>query len=231
MNYIELSKRLKTAADFVKPAQNILDIGSDHAYLPIYLLQQGKVSKAIAGEVVSGPYHKAIEQVTKYQLEDKIDVRLGDGFEVLEEKDSIGTIFICGMGGLLISKIIQEGLNQNKISPSVRLVLQANNEERHLRNLLMENHFEIVGEEIVKENNKIYEIIVAEYTKEKTNYSTEELIFGPKLLSKQSPLFIEKWRQELSNNQRILRQLEKTKNTQKKETLKKKNKLIEKVIS
>lgn len=231
MKYINLSKRLKAAADFVKPKDNILDIGSDHDYLPIYLLQQGKVPGAIAGEVVSGPYTKALEQVAIYQLEDQIDVRFGDGFEVLEKEEKVGTIFICGMGGLLISEIISEGLQQNKIPVSARLVLQANNAEKDLRELLMDKQFKIVEETIVKENNKIYEVIVAECSKERVTYTVEELIFGPKLFKEQSSLFVQKWRQEFETNRRILKQLENTENSEKKQELIKKNQQIEKVIS
>lgn len=231
MLYIKLSKRLKTAADFVKPQKKILDIGSDHAYLPLYLVQQEVIPEAIAGEVAKGPYNKAMEQVTVHQLEDQIDVRFGDGFEVLRVEEKVGTIFICGMGGLLISEIIKDGLKKNKIPRSARLVLQANNAERDLRYLLMDNQFRIIEETIIEENNKIYEVIVAEYIEEKMTYSDLELNFGPKLLEERSALFIQKWYQTLETNQRILKQLENTKNFEKIQELTKKNQQIEKVIS
>lgn len=231
MKDINLSKRLKAAADFVKSDDSILDIGSDHAYLPIYLMQQGEIPSAIAGEVASGPFDKAISQVTAHQLESKIDVRFGDGFEVLKKEDTVGTIFICGMGGLLISEIIKDGLKHDKISTSTRLVLQANNAENELRTLLMENHLEIVAEAIVKENKKVYEIIVAEFTKEKISYSNKELFFGPKLIKEHAPLFVEKWQAQFELNQQILKQLENTNNFEKKQELTKKNHQIKKVIS
>lgn len=231
MSYINLSKRLNAAADFAIPGKKILDIGSDHSYLPIYLVQQEVVPSAVAGEVVQGPYTKALEQVTMHQLEKKIDVRFGDGFEVLEETEEVGTIFICGMGGLLISDIINEGLKDNKISKSAQLVLQPNNAEKELRNVLVDNQFKISSETIIEENNKIYEVIVAEYTEEKVNYTDIEFIFGPEQLKERSSLFLKKWRLTLEKNERILKQLENTKNTEKIEELRKKNQQIEKVIA
>lgn len=230
MAYINLSKRLTAAADFVIPGKKILDIGSDHSYVPIYLVQQEIVPGAVAGEVAQGPYTKALEQVAMHQLEEKIDVRFGNGFEVLKEDEEVGTIFICGMGGLLISDIINEGLKDNKISKSAKLVLQPNNAEKELRNVLVDNQFKISAETIVEENNKIYEVVVAEYTEEKVNYTDIEFIFGPEQLKERSPLFLKKWRLTLEKNERILKQLENTKNIEKK-NLRKKNQQIEKVIA
>lgn len=231
MENISLSKRLKTAADFVKADETIVDIGSDHAYLPIYLIQKGKIPSAIAGEVVEGPYNKAVNQVIVHQLENKIDVRLGDGLEVLEVTEKVGTIFICGMGGLLISDIIRSGLEHKKISANVRLVLQANNAEINLRRFLMQNHFEIIAEAILEENHKIYEVIVAVLSAERITYTEEELMFGPNLLKDPSVVFIKKWRQEFEINQQILNRLKDTNNTEKIKELTKKNQQIRKVIS
>lgn len=231
MEYIKLSKRLQAAADFVKIGRSILDIGSDHAYLPIYLVQQEKISFAIAGEVVHGPYNKAVSQVEKHRLEENISVRLGDGFDVLEESENVGTIFICGMGGLLISDIIRKGLTANKISHNTRLVLQANNTESHLRNLLQENNFEIIKETMIKENNKFYEVIVAEFSDKAICYTAEELLFGPKLLKEKSTVFIDRWHWEINKNKEIIKQLTTPQNEKKKVELTKKNQQIEKVIS
>lgn len=207
MEKIQLSKRLKAAAKYVKPNLPIADIGSDHAYLPIYLVQNHIISSAIAGEVVKGPFDNATNKVLSVGLEKKISVRLGSGLEVLTPEDNIGTITICGMGGILMAEILKEGLNKSKIPLNARLVLQPNNAEDILRDFLRKNHFKIISETIIEENNKLYEIIVAEHHLEYFDYSETELTFGPLLVEEKSPLFMKKWQKELALQETILEKL------------------------
>lgn len=230
MEKIELSKRLAKVAEFVKRDEIILDIGSDHAYLPIYLVEEKLVAAAIAGEIVRGPYEKARNKVARHDLTDKISIRLGSGFDVLEIGEEMGTIFICGMGGILISEIIEKGMKDNKIAKDSRLVLQANNKEDLLRKLLMGLNFEIIDESIVKENDKYYEIIVSNKSERKIEYNQEELFFGPQLLKAKSQVFRAKWQRVLENNQAILKKLDQMKHQTKIEELRDLNKRIEKVI-
>lgn len=227
---IELSKRLSNVAEFTKKGEPILDVGSDHAYLPIYLIQNNLVSKAIAGEVVAGPFKHAQQTVSSYTLEDKIDVRLGDGLNVLHEKETVGTIFICGMGGLLISEILKDGKKHNKLPINARLVLQPNSAESKLREYLIQERYEIIEEAIVKENNKYYEIIVAEFVDKEVTYSEEEIFFGPKLFRTRTPIFIEKWQAELAKNQTVYQQVQKSNNEEKIEEFEKIIKRIKRVI-
>lgn len=231
MENIELSKRLKAATEFVIQGQAILDIGSDHAYLPIYLIQKQQVPLAIAGEVVNGPYVKANNQVSTYQLEDKISVRLGDGFEVLNTDEELGTIFICGMGGLLIKDILSKGQTEKKLQLATRLVLQPNNKEQELRTFLFHHNYEIIDEGILEENEHIYEIIVVEWVGTKRNYSDDELLFGPKLLQERSPIFMKKWQRELVKYNNILQQLENANNKEKIAEMSSKIEKIKKVIA
>lgn len=231
MENIELSKRLLKAAEYTVKDQTIADIGSDHAYLPIYLIQQGIVSKAIAGEVVKGPFNNAKRKVEAYNLANQVDVRFGDGLQVLEKNEDIGTIFICGMGGALISDILKNGLENEKLPPSARLVLQPNNAEIRVREFLQDNHYAIIQEAILQENGKIYEVIIAEYRAEMVKYTEDELTFGPHLLKDKSGIFKEKWQQELDKYQHILKQLEPSGNIEKKEQFTHKIKRIQKVIT
>lgn len=215
MEKIELSKRLKKAAEFVRSGEILLDIGSDHAQLPIYLVEKKIVPAAIAGEVAQLPYENAKEQVHIYGLTEKISTRLGSGFDVLTDEEEIGTAVVCGMGGLLIGEIIEKGIQDYKIGEDTRLVLQPNNNQSFLRNLLMTHQFKIIDETIVKENQKYNEIIVAKKTKEPVSYSEEELRFGPILLKKKPTEFLEKWQERYEHNQVILENLVKEKHQEK----------------
>lgn len=92
-----LSKRLAAVAEFVPQGARLLDVGSDHAYLPIALMEEGKIDFAIAGEVVKGPYESAVHNVAGAGLADKIVVRLADGLAAFEASDQVTTITICGV--------------------------------------------------------------------------------------------------------------------------------------
>jgi len=100
---IKLSERLKEITTYIPKDSILADIGSDHAYLPIYCVKNKIVKKAIAGEVADGPLLAAKSSVKAYQFEQFIDVRKGDGLAVLKETDSVDCITIAGMGGALIS--------------------------------------------------------------------------------------------------------------------------------
>lgn len=230
MGIIKLSKRLEEVTNFILPNRAVADIGSDHAYLPIYAIQNELVNHAIAGEVVEGPYRHAVETVEQYNLQEVVDVRFGDGLDVLEPNEAIGTITICGMGGLLISDIIAAGKENNRLPKEARLVLQPNNNENNLRAFLVQNGYEIIDESIIEDNLKIYEIIVAEQTDNNLSYSDADLLFGPKLLEYKNTTFKKKWQQELNKTRSILNNLKNTDNNEKIEVLEKYIEQIEKVI-
>ncbi|WP_241961763.1 tRNA (adenine(22)-N(1))-methyltransferase TrmK, partial [Staphylococcus succinus] len=122
----------------------LADIGSDHAYLPIYAIDNNIVKTAIAGEVIKGPYDASKRSVSDHQLNSVIDVRLGDGLSVIEEKDDISSITICGMGGPLIAKIISEG--SDKLQNQPRLILQSNIQSSAIRKCLAQLNYEIITE-------------------------------------------------------------------------------------
>ncbi len=230
MKTIQLSKRLKEAAKFVKENELLADIGSDHAYLPIYLIQNNKIPFAVAGEVVEGPYENARQKVQEIQLENKIDVRLGDGLNVINKSENIGTISICGMGGLLICDILHEGLAKDLVRPITRLVLQPNNNEYTLRKFLVANGYEIIDEEILEDKHKRYEIIVAEKVDTDYTLTDEELYFGPHLMKNKDDVFIKKWQTERKHYQLILERMKDSKDIQTKKEIEDKLAQIERVL-
>lgn len=198
-----ISKRLSIVASFVPQGAVLLDVGSDHAYLPIELVESGKIERAIAGEVVVGPYQSAVKNVETHGLVDKIQVRLANGLAAFEETDQVSTITIAGMGGRLIATILEEGLD--KLSSVNRLILQPNNREDELRVWLQAHGFQIVAESILEEAGKYYEIIVVETGI--MNLSASEVRFGPFLSQEASPVFVEKWQKEAGKLEYALDQI------------------------
>ncbi|WP_105124163.1 tRNA (adenine(22)-N(1))-methyltransferase [Streptococcus suis] len=188
-----LSKRLATVADYVPQGARLVDVGSDHAYLPLFLVEQGRIEFAVAGEVVQGPYQSALQNVEQAGQSDKISVRLANGLAAVEQSDQISTVTIAGMGGRLIADILEAG--KDKLVSVERLILQPNNREDDVRRWLVANDFQIIAEEILEENDKIYEILVAE--KGKSDLTADQLRFGPYLLDEQSATFQKKWLKEL----------------------------------
>ena len=187
-----ISKRLELVASFVPQGAILLDVGSDHAYLPIELIERGQIESAIAGEVVEGPYQSAVKNVEAHGLKEKIQVRLANGLAAFEEADQVSVITIAGMGGRLIARILEEGLD--KLANVERLILQPNNREDDLRIWLQDHGFEIVAENILEEAGKFYEILVVEAGQMKL--SSSDVRFGPFLSKEVSPVFVQKWQKE-----------------------------------
>ena len=198
-----ISKRLELVASFVPQGAILLDVGSDHAYLPIELVERGKIESAIAGEVVEGPYQSAVKNVEAHGLKEKIHVRLANGLAAFEEADQVSVITIAGMGGRLIARILEEGLD--KLANVERLILQPNNREDDLRIWLQENGFQIVAESILEEAGKFYEILVVEVGQMKL--SASDVRFGPFLSKEVSPVFVQKWQKEAAKLEFALGQI------------------------
>ncbi|PCS20011.1 methyltransferase [Lactococcus cremoris subsp. tructae] len=197
---------MKAVADYVDKGARLADIGSDHAYLPTYLVQKNEVVFAVAGEVVKGPFEIAKNHVAQANLKENIQVRLANGLAAIENVDKIDTIVIAGMGGILISEILEAG--KGKLNSVKRLILQANNHEDTLRQWLTEHQFVIKAEQILLEAGKFYEIIVAEpTTNEHPVLSANDLLFGPFLSKEKSVIFQQKWQKELNTLNKIIDRL------------------------
>ncbi len=188
----KLSKRLAAVAAYVPKNSRLADVGSDHAYLPLFLVEKGHIDFAVAGEVVQGPYQSALANVTQASKQEQIQVRLANGLAAIDSSDQIDTITIAGMGGRLIADILSAGMD--KLVNVQRLILQPNNREDELRIWLEENGFQIVAEEMVAENQKFYEILVVEQGQMTLNQLEKR--FGPYLIQEKSADFIAKWQNE-----------------------------------
>ncbi len=208
MNHEKLSLRLQRVALHIPKGSILADIGSDHAYLPCYAIINDLCSKAIAGEVVEGPYQSALKQVKETGLQARVDVRKGDGLDVLEV-DEATSVTIAGMGGTLIASILERG--KNKLAKVERLILQPNVGSQNVRIWLMENNWELVDEEILEEDGKIYEILIAEAGEPLKPYEDERekrIRFGPFLMKQQHPIFVKKWIQEKRHLEKIIEQMD-----------------------
>ena len=220
-----ISKRLETVASFVSQGAVLLDVGSDHAYLPIELVEKGHIERAIAGEVVVGPYQSAVKNVENHGLSDKIQVRLANGLAAFDESDQISVITIAGMGGRLIASILEEGFD--KLAHVERLILQPNNREDDLRNWLQDHGFQIIAESILEEAGKFYEILVVEAGQMKL--SARDTRFGPFLSKEVSPVFVQKWQKEAEKLQFALGQIPE-KNQEERQILAEKIQAIKEVL-
>lgn len=209
VNQFKLSKRLEKVAQYVRKGDRLLDIGSDHAYLPCELIENEVISYAIAGEVVKGPFERSKEEVSRRQLEELVDVRLGSGLDVIRQADQMTTVSICGMGGKLIQQILEDGQAKGKLEGIELLLLQPNVDEPAVRQWLDENGYRISNEDIVEENKKLYEVIVAEKADDKTSteYSAIDYQFGVHLRVDCPSLYIEKWTKEVKKRTEIIEKL------------------------
>lgn len=158
-----LDKRLLAAASFVPQGAILADIGSDHAYLPIYLAQAGKILRALASDINTGPVEAARKNIISYGVGDKVTAQKADGLDGVESF-SPDCITILGMGGELIVKIIDRApWVRNK---KIRLILQPMTHGEILSRYLCEQGFEIVDETIIcdgERDDRIYRILVVEF--------------------------------------------------------------------
>lgn len=162
---MKLTNRLLKIASLVSENKRVADIGTDHGYIPVYLLNEKKIDFAILADINKGPLENARSEVRKNKLEDKVDLRLGSGIEVLK-KDEVDEIIIAGMGGILISDLLEAN---KEVAHSVdKLILQPMQAQEELRAYLLNNGYEILDECLEKEDFRIYEIIVAKYTGKNT---------------------------------------------------------------
>lgn len=174
---MEITARLLAAASFVREGAYLCDVGTDHAYLPIYLAENGKIRACLASDIHEGPCESARVHIAENGFADMIEVKRADGLAGFVPREKTD-IVIAGMGGALICEILEkaEGIK----SADVRLILQPMRNVPDLRAYLYANGFDITDEKLAREDERIYEIICAEYSGEKRSVSELSLLLGEK---------------------------------------------------
>lgn len=200
-----LTLRLETILEFINKDDLVADIGTDHGYLLKACLEKG-VNFVQGVENKKGPYMRAKSNLIEYLNEEKAILSLSDGLSNLDSR--IDTVVIAGMGGELIRDIINDSLDTAK--KLKKIILEPNIKTYELRKYLSDNSFEILDEEIVKDGDKFYEIIIARYNESCSKLTDKECYFGPGLLKKQSNVFCEKWKERLISINKILSNTDKS---------------------
>ena len=156
-----LDGRLALCAELVRDNAKIADIGTDHAYLPVWLAKKGRISHAIAADLRPEPLKSGNGNIKKYGVSDLVETRLSDGLHEIQP-DEADDIIIAGMGGELTAKIINEATWLK--NPEKRLILQPMTKSETLIKYLCENGFEIITERAAKSGGKVYSVMQCGYT-------------------------------------------------------------------
>lgn len=183
MNNIEssLTPRLKMIISLIPRCESLCDIGTDHAFVPIYLALNNVADKIIAADVKKGPLLQAENNIMRYNLSEKISTRLSDGFSAFEFGE-VETAVAAGMGGETIAHILScdKGIKT--------FILQPQSMFLRLRTFLFQNGYKIDSESICEEGRKMY--VAMRVTRGNMDkMSRTELEIGPCLIKERPPLF------------------------------------------
>ncbi len=180
---MKLTRRLKIIADLVPQGYNVADIGTDHGYLPVYLIKNRIAKKVIAVDINEGPLENAKKTIKNYKLENYIQTRLGSGLSPIEPGE-VDIVIIAGMGGLLIRDIFLD--SRNVVGTVNKFILQPMVAQDELRKWLSQNDFKITDEKLAKEGSKLYEILVVSKGEMKIQRNIYYEV-GPKLIENKDP--------------------------------------------
>ena len=200
---LKISERLATVAGLIPKGAHLVDVGTDHGYVPIWLLQKNHIASAIAMDVNKGPLARARENRDKYGFSNVMDLRLSNGLEKLKPGEG-DSVLIAGMGGPLMIRIIKEG---RKNASSIQTwVLQPQSEIPSVRRYLHEHDFKIVEEIMLKDDGKYYMAMKAVPGHEEP-WNELEYLFGKDLLLNHHPILKEFIEKEMGLYENIVQQL------------------------
>lgn len=211
---MELSDRLRAVADLVTPHLLIADVGTDHGYVPIYLVQNKICPKAIAMDVNQGPLERAKMHIRAYHLESQIQTRLSDGLKELR-RGEVDAVILAGMGGGLMIRILES--SREIVNAMKECILQPQTELYRVREYLLKEGFDFLEENMILEEGKYYPMMKVRppgETKEMMgrnghvqSWSKAELTYGKLLIQQKNPVLMEYLQREYSVKKRILKQL------------------------
>ncbi len=208
-----LSGRLKAIVSMVPESETVADIGCDHGKVAVWLLKNGKAKFAVCSDISAPSLEKARKLAASNGFENKVSLRVGNGFDVLQ-KGEAQTAVIAGMGAELMITILGQG--GDKLPGT--LVLSCHRDTQVLRKWLSENSYRIEDEELMFENRHYYPVILASRGEART-LTDVELEFGPVLLEKKPVLLKSYVRYKVSQTQAVREKLIKSKSTKRDELL------------
>lgn len=185
MELIKINERLLTATRFVRDGSRLADAGTDHAYLPIYLMQVGRITSAVATDINSGPIEIARKNIASCGFSGSISAIPCDGLQSVSP-ESVDDIAILGMGGELIARIIEDAPWLR--TPEKRLILQPMTHPERLRAHLFSEGFAVIDEGINEDRGRIYQTLCVSYDGKMRVGTPLSLMFGEILLSRAEPL-------------------------------------------
>lgn len=199
---MELSKRLKWIIEKINKTEVIMDVGTDHGYIPIHLVKNNIAKRVIASDINKDPLKKAKINAAFDGVLDKIDLRLGGGLSTLKNKEAKAVI-IAGMGGNLIRDILEQDLG--KVKNLEYLLLQPAQNPEVLREYLYNNNYEILDEDICIDENKYYEIFKVRY-KARDYIKLENIYYeiSPFMLNKKLPLLKSYIENKIERNEKVI---------------------------
>ncbi len=203
---MNIGSRLEAIGALVPQGSILADIGTDHAYLPVWLLQQGRIVRAIAGDIAEGPCLAAKNTVSMYGMKDRVEVRLGSGLQVLQQGE-VNAIAIAGMGASTMIDIL--AADMAVAEEAATLILQPMAGTPSLRAWLTGYGWRLQDEELVVEGKHLYEIIVA-VRGAADHYSRAQMELGPLLLAKGHPLLQQQFNKVLTGYKKLLQNMEKS---------------------
>lgn len=182
---VSLSHRMQAVADMVTPGSRVVDIGCDHGYVSMYLVQYQKAEHVLAMDINEGPLLRAAQHVKEAKLQSYITLRLSDGLCKFV-KGEADTLICAGMGGRLIQRILEK--EPDKTDSLKELILQPQSEVSLFRHFLSDKGYSIAAENMILEEGKFYPVIKAVKTGESRILSETEERFGPILLMQRHPV-------------------------------------------
>lgn len=201
---MKLGDRLSALAAMVPPGSRVADVGTDHAYLPLHLAEIGQIVRAVAVDVNPGPFASARDAVLRASMADKIDVRLGNGLQVVTPNE-VDVVVMAGMGGMTMIQIMEA--SPDVLETLSRLVLQPMVGMPQVRRWLQSNGWHIIDETIVQDEGRLYEVLAAEPGQME---ASELLEIGPILWQQRHPLLADLLKQRLDSLCLVLSQMEKS---------------------